>query len=291
MKTLFLLIVSALAASQTSQAQTVLVRHPSANKAEYQQHLSNEANALSFIDYTRLTMIGDSTQEDSLFQLADNLNQSALFTLARIEETAKKAPLTPTALRFLNDLLRRTETTANTRTEKAAVKNHLCKIRNLIKDLQLANTCPGVAVDLEAVKQRFPQAETIFLESEEVKPAHSLRILPDQNYNWTLSSNSYHSVRYYGTQAELLNQTFAFEPLVAGSCQAPNFHIETNSLGTVQAFFSTDCIGLSTEEWESSRAPSWISENKNWLIPTGLLLAGGIAFSLKDKALVLKLPF
>lgn len=272
-------------------AQTVLVRSASANESDFNYYLSDSSSVVAHVDYLRKLMTHTSSaQEEALFQLADNLYQTPLEILTDVEIISSRAPLTPTALMFLGDLLRRIEPKARTAREKELLKKHLCKVELLTQGFS-ANSCHQIKIETGSIKQSFPFAEILFLESKEIKVYESLQIEPETKFNWTLASNAYQSIHFFGTYAEFLNQSFTPQPLVSGSCQSPVIQVDLNLLNRTQAFFSKDCVGHAVENQNTLPSEGWFLRNRKWLIPVGLLVAGGVALSLKDKTLVFHLPF
>ncbi|GEM_PF-4349600 len=279
-----------LATAEISLAQSILIRSAAASKTEYMHYLSGVPDTISHLDYARLSIVNNSTMETSVFALADRLNQSPQEILKEIEEVAGKAPLSPTSLQFLADLLRHIQLSLKTKVEKESVKEYLCKMENL-NQAPSAISCKTKRIEVEVLFEHFPFAEAVFLESQEIRSHDNIQIVAEQSYNWTLSSNAYHSIRFYGTLTELLNQTFTPQPLVAGHCNSYDIQMDFALTDRTVAFFSAECIRSSADVQKSSNLGTWFSDNRKWLIPAGLLLAGGIALSLKDKTLVLDISF
>lgn len=290
MKYQILMLLAFFVSTESSRAQSILVRKDTADKAAYLLYLSENPGMISYVDSVRLEITHDSLVEKSLFQLADHMNQSPLEILGQIEEIAAKAPLTPTALEFLKDLFRRLQTTSKTQAEKNSLRESSCKIEILVQGFA-ADPCPTTKIAAGEIIQHFPFAEAVFLESQEIKSHDNIHIVANQNYNWTLASNVYRPERFYGTFAAFLEQNFSPSPLITGHCHSYDTHVDLPLTTRALAFFSKDCVRSSDESSHSSGRSAWISENQKWLIPAGLLLAGGIALSLRDKTLVFDIPF
>ena len=290
MKFLVLLILPLTVIAEMSSAQTVLVRNESADKAKFMHYLSEVPGAISYVEYVRLGIVNDSRREKSLFQLADQVNQPPLEILKQLDETVAHNPLSPTALQFLDDLLERVQVNAKTLQEKVSIKDSQCKVRMLTQGFANKKSCSVIKLETDALLRRFPFAEAVFLESREIS-LDNVFIVEKQKYNWTLASNVYQSIHFYGTFTDLLEQTFTPIPFVAGNCQSHKIQVDFTLEDRTQTFFSEDCIKSVSKSLPSSQSASWLSENRKWLIPTSLLLAGGIALSLKDKILIFEVPF
>lgn len=290
MKSKIFTIFILLATAEISLAQAILIRSAAANKTDYMRYLSEAPDMISPVDYARLSIVNNSTMETSVFALADSLNQSSQEVLMKIEEVASKAPLSATSLQFLVDLLRRIQLSSKTKIEKESVREYICKVEHLSR-APSAISCQTTRIEVEVLFEHFPFAEAVFLESQEIRPHNNMQIVAEQRYNWTLSSNAYQSIRFYGTLTELLNQTFTPQPLVVGHCMSYDIQMDSALKDRTVAFFSAECIRSSADVQKSSNLGTWFSDNRKWLIPAGLLLAGGIALSLKDKTLILDISF
>jgi hypothetical protein len=154
--------------------------------------------------------------------------------------------------------------------------------------------CPKVRVDFPAISRQWPAAQTLVIESNSysISTANSLEVSIEAVYEFQLLSDTHQAVSFRGTYNQLMQQHFAFVPMVEGGCSGyatsiDDFNIQSS--GTL--FFSKDCLRPANAPPAGYRFSEWISENKAWIYPVGIILVGSAAaYGLKDKKIVVEKP-
>jgi hypothetical protein len=145
--------------------------------------------------------------------------------------------------------------------------------------------CATQFVSLEHLRRKFPNAEKVLIESLGfgLTDLASPVIASQMSYHWTLISNSGKAVSFYGTYDQVFQQSFTFSDIVSGTCDGFTADFDDLSLQTeARIYFSDSCQKNSALPLEPSKL-AWVQEERTWWIAAGLVVLGGVVYSLKDK--------
>ncbi|NUN04409.1 MAG: hypothetical protein HUU57_01490 [Bdellovibrio sp.] len=282
MRSLFAVIVTFLTVS--AQAQSIVIRASGSSPAKFNDFMRSRSDATSFIDHTQWHLQKNTLQEDKLFQLADLNNQNSSAALQLIKQIQSEAPLTLTSLRYVRDLTDRLLEQKNSTAVQLELLHTYCKAAALLNEGPALRSCASQVVSLKQIAKKFPTAEKVLVESLSFAWDDNLALSPKTAYQWTLLSNAHTPVHFFGTFDQLINQHFAFENLIEGSCDGFSSNVqdfEAGNRGVV--FFNDTCLRKITT---ASDKGSWIEENKPLLYTAGAIILGSlIVASAKGKRL------
>ena len=272
-----LVVVFATFIAVSAPAQSIVIRAAGSSPHKFNEFMLSRSEASSFMDYTQLSLQKNSVQEDKLFQLADLTHQDSSAALQQIKQIQSEAPLTLTSLRYVRDLTDRLLEQKNATPLQLELLHTYCKAAALLNEGPLLRSCPSQVVALKQIGKKFPSVEKVLLESQSFSLDENLGLSPKTAYQWTLMSNAHTPVRFFGTFDQLMNQHFAFENLVEGSCGGFSSNVqdfETSNRGVV--FFNANCLHKMAKANDKG---SWIEENKPLLYTAGAIILGGIIYA------------
>lgn len=272
MKSLFAILATFLTLS--AQAQGIVLRAPGSSPAKFDEFMQSRSEATSFMDHTQGSLQKNSLQEEKLFQLADLSTQDSFTALQKIKQIQSEAPLTLTSLRYVRDLTDRLLDQKNSNTLQLELLHTYCKATALLNEGPTLRSCPSEVVSLKQIANKFPTVEKILVESQRFSLDDNLALSPKTAYQWTLLSNAYVPVHFFGTFEQLMNQHFSFENLIEGSCEGFSSSVqdfETSNRGVV--FFNENCLRKIAK---ASDKGSWVEDNKPLLYTAGAIIVGSL---------------
>lgn len=288
MKTPIMILILLLAT--TAQAQ-VLIQAPSASPAEFKKFLQENPTVRSLGDVQIEKLQQAPDQEQQLFPLADLSASEIPQGLETVNRLNQQSALSKLSLQFLLDLTLKWQNGKNTPQVQSSVKTLHCKF-SLLQDESNPTTCAVETVSLENLKKLNPWMKAVAVESQVIpldENAH-LKIVTDASYHFTLISDSHRAIDFYGTFAQLLQQTSQPQALVEGGCGGFQSQIEDISLSLMaRVFFTPSCV-QATNQADEETEKSWVQRNKKWLIPTAAILVGGGIYAMKDKKIIIDKP-
>ncbi|WP_413292683.1 hypothetical protein ACLSU7_14770 [Bdellovibrio sp. HCB185ZH] len=269
----------------------VLIQSPGSSPVEFNSFLKEHSEMLSYSQHLVQQLQTNLRQEEELYRIGENLEASSKNISDSLRLLQKTGPLSLNSVNFLYDLSTRL-------LERPDLKNNFeiktvnCKVRGLLG--MPLEKCAKVRVDFLAISRQWPTAHTLVIESNPyaISTANSLEVSLEAVYEFQLLSDTHQAVSFRGTYNQLMQQHFVFVPMVQGSCSGFSTSIDDfniQSAGTL--FFSKDCLKPANAPPSGSRFGEWLSENKSWVYPVGILLVGGaVAYGLKDKKIVVEKP-
>ncbi|WP_413585326.1 hypothetical protein [Bdellovibrio sp. HCB274] len=270
---------------------SVVIQAAGASPEGYREFLKEHPAMKSHSQYQSEKRSENPRQEEDLFRIAESMDAPAELITTNLSNTANNSVLSPTSLNFLFDLTTKLlERSDFKNTQPIKILN--CKARALL-EIPLEK-CRKVTVDFQAINRQWPFTSVLMIESSafSLTTASHLEISDEAVYQFTLLSDTHKTVVFKGTYSQFMQQHFAAELLVEGSCRgftASTDDFEIINSGT--AFFKKDCVQPINNPKTSSSFSEWVQSNKTWVYPAGLLLIGGaIAYGLKDKTLVITKP-
>ncbi|MGE9745931.1 hypothetical protein [Bdellovibrio bacteriovorus] len=288
MKTLFAILFLLLA--PTAQAQ-VLIQAPSASPTDFKKYLQENPTTRSYGDVQIEKLQQAPDQEQQLFHLADlspNEVPQGLDTLTRLNQ---QSALSTLSLQFLRDLTSKWQSGKPSPQIQSSVRNLHCKF-SLLQQESGPTPCAVETVSLENLRKLNPWMKALAVESQLIPLEESsrLRIVTEAPYHFTLISDSHASVKFYGTFAQLLQQTNTPQALIEGGCGGFQSQIDDISLSLqARVFFTPSCV-QATNQADEETEKSWVQRNKKWLIPTAAILVGGGIYAMKDKKIIIDKP-
>ncbi|KYG66123.1 hypothetical protein AZI86_03405 [Bdellovibrio bacteriovorus] len=282
--------VTILFLSSLSSAETVLVRAPSSSPFAYELFLKQKPQFISYVEYQHRKLQTQGKQEEKIFALADSFQSSPELTLMHLKGLQAEAPWTLMSLRFTRDLIEKSLPTANGNLRRE-LQSLYCKTAVLINEGPLATNCPTQYISLDILRKKFPKADKVLIETlgfSLADPANPV-IAAQMRYHWTFLSNSGKAVTFYGTYEQLFQQSFTFADSVNGTCEGFTTDFDDLTVqSSSQVYFSDTCLKGSALP-EGSKT-SWIKEDRTWWVAAGLVVLGGLAYSLKDKKVSITAP-
>lgn len=286
----FSLIMTMSLVTSLSKAETVMIRAPGASALSYESFLRQTPKVISYVDYQQRKLQIQPQQEQQVFSLADSFVNSPELTLLHLKGLQSSSPWTLMSLRFVRDLTEKSlqNSGANLRRD---LQNLYCKTAVLLNEGSLSTPCSTQFVSLETLKRKFPKAEKVLIEtlgfslSDPANPA----IASQMNYHWTFLSNTGKAVSFYGTYEQLFQQSFDFSDSVNGTCDGFTTEFDDLVLQTSGRIYFSEACQKNLLQVETN-SKSWIIEKRTWWIAAGLVIIGGLAYSLKDKDIAIKAP-
>lgn len=286
MKNLFIALCFLL--PSLSLAQSILIRAPQVSSFEFNRYTEEHKEFLSFLEYTMQRIQSNPRQEHELLQLTDSFNQDIGASLELIKKIEEKSPLTLTSLRFLRDMSEKYLNEKTTPAERSRLLHLYCKSALLLQDGPQLFSCTGQTVTFQNLKRKYPQIENVLIEGRAFSIDETLSLNSNTAYQWVLLSNTQKPIFFFGTYHQIIGQQFNLENLIEGTCDRyATSTLDFDLLLRSQIYFSQDCIKKSQKEEPKE---SFIQSYKPWLYGAGLLILGGLAYSLKDKNLVFTRP-
>ncbi|QDK46773.1 hypothetical protein DOM22_17225 [Bdellovibrio sp. ZAP7] len=272
-------------------ASGVLIQAAGSSQTEFDSFLKEHPENVSFSQYLVQRLQTNPRQEEELYRIGENLEASPKNISDSLRLIQKSGPLSLNSVNFLYDL-------SSKLMERSDLKNNFdiktvnCKVRGLL-GMHLEK-CSKVRVDFIAINRQWPTAQTLVIESTAypISTANSLEVSIEAVYEFQLLSDTHQAVNFRGTYNQLMQQHFVFVPMVEGNCKGyatsiDDFNIQSS--GTL--FFSKDCLKPANAPPAGNRFSEWLSENKAWIYPVGIILIGSAAaYGLKDKKIVVEKP-
>lgn len=288
MKSIFFLTIIFL--SIFAQAEVILVRAPGASPIAYENYLRQTPQAVSYIDYQQRRIQNQPQQEQQIFALGDSFATSPDLTLMHLKGSQAGSPWTLMSLRFARDLSERSLATA-TRPQRRELQNLYCKSAVLLNEGPLSENCSTQYISMDILRKKFPKAEKVMIESlgfslnDPVNPT----IASQANYHWTFLSNSGRAVSFFGTYEQLFQQSLAFSDIVNGGCEGFTTDFDDLTLQTAAKIYFSESCQRSPMSPEGNKM-AWVKQERTWWVAAGLVVLGGIAYSLKDKQVSINMP-
>lgn len=267
----------------------ILIQAPGADSDAFLKHLRNYGGT-SLSEYNADRIRRNSRQEERLFAFADLPANETARALKAIADLRSEGPLSELSLRFVTDLSTRWLSQTNSSQVAKEVRQLHCETSLLLR--MQPKDC---AVRMQSLSELHHKAlgfnllmvEGVgyFLDSEGHFPS-----MENSRYHFTLLSNSYRPIHFYGTYEELMQQKLPAEPMIRGTCLAFTSDMEDISLQMqASAYFSEVCI-KALHEIPTPQASGWLERNRKWVYPTAALLLGAGAYALKDKKIIIEAP-
>lgn len=266
----------------------ILIQALGSDPVAFESSVRDQSNFRSYSDYQIQKAQNNPELEESLYSVAENLDATANEIVSRLSSIQDK--LSPSAINFVYDLTKKLLERPDLARNQNLIRLN-CKVRGLLT-IPL-DKCPAVTVDFKAIKAQWPFAKGVMIESAAypVTTAPLQYLSKDAIYNFSLYSDSHKIVEFKGTYWQFMQQHFVGEPLINGTCSGFSSNIDDFTLQSAgSVFFQTDCIKPVSESGKSRSMKEWMSDNKSWLVPVGIALLGGVAYSLKDKKIVIDKP-
>lgn len=288
MKTPIMILTLLLATTVKAQ---VLIQAPSASPAEFKKFLQENPTARSYSDVQIEKLQQAPDQEQQLFHLADLSPNEIPLGLETLNRLNQQSALSTLSLQFLLDLTSKWYNSKNAPHIQGPVKTMHCKF-SLLQDESNPTSCAVETVSLENLRKLNPWMTAIAVESQVVPLEENarLKVVTDAPYHFTLISDSHKAIDFYGTFAQLLQQTSQAQALVEGGCGGFQSQIDDISLSLqARVFFTPSCV-QATNQADEETEKSWVQRNKKWLIPTAAILVGGGIYAMKDKKIIIDKP-
>jgi hypothetical protein len=284
----YLIFLLALAGQSPAQAQTArpFILAPGSSPQDYQQFLGKHADLISVTDY--LAAVKPAT-DDKIFALADHLEDPADQLLAEIQNIHQELVQTEEGLLFIRDLLDKAAMKKLSPPQKKSWENLSCLNENLLNGVLPAN-CKSEKVLLAQMIRLFPWAEGILVEHRFVRLQKdgALILASGASYHFQILSNTHKTVNFYGTYAQLSQQSFQPETWVSGSCDEFSAHADDFAIReTSLVFFNDRCVQSLKNPVLKTSAQRWISENRNWLYAGGAFVLGAVVYGMRNKKMVI----
>jgi hypothetical protein len=287
MKTLFLFIVLSLQ-TQSVLAQTArpLILAAGTSPQNYLQFLAQHPELTSITDYLAGLQPGN---EERVYALADHLEDPADQLLGEVENLHRELTLSENALLFLRDLLDKAGAKTLTPSQRKIWQNLSCLNDNLLA-LDESKICKFEKTQLSELQKIFPWAEGLRIESRFIRlqSQGQIAFILGASYHFQILSNTHKSTTFYGTLAQLKQQSFQPEAWVSGNCDEFTTTVDDFALqeqGSV--FFNDTCVQSLKNPIQKSSVKRWAQENQNWLYAGGAFVLGAIVYGMKNKKLVI----
>jgi hypothetical protein len=227
--------------------------------------------------------------DDKIYALADHLEDPADQLMAEIQNIYKEQILNEEALIFLRDLLDKAGTKSLNPAQRKTWQGLSCFNDSLlVPDGTL--DCKTEKTKLVDLQRQFPWADGIKVESRFVRlqAQGQVSVFPTASYHFQILSNTHKTIPFYGTLAQLMQQSFQPEPWVSGNCDEFASNVDDFTLHEqAAAYFSDNCVQPIKNPVQKSSAKRWMIENKNWLYAGGAFALGALVYGMRNKKLVI----
>ncbi len=144
--------------------------------------------------------------------------------------------------------------------------------------------CSLKEVDIEGLGLKQSQSYVIFVDGRAYKNGEQILLAPNTKYHWKIISARHLPKQVWATPEEIQHQVSLNQPYVSGGCLSYTHAPEINSeVAGISAAFDQTCVKkLGAVPLPSAQERSWLKENKKWLIPA-LIFVAGTAYYMKDK--------
>lgn len=286
MKNIFFFIAFTLFSWHANSQELVILQAASASPQVYKEVIRNTQGAMTYAEIQSQQLRHNSVQEDQVFALADQLQKPSVDLKKRIDILQQQGPLTENSLLFLKDFSAKKNQGAGA----ADWELQLCKVSALV-DAQPDPSCTLQKVDIQEVKRQWPQADLLMIESVTIDLADPKTVSVDSraSYQWTLLSNAYKKISFYGTYQQFQQQHFFADPFIEGTCEGFASNIDdfdTNNRALV--FFSKECSKKAfNPPAQKTSFAQWVDDHKVLVYSLGAVLAGGAVVAMQGKTLVI----
>lgn len=276
MKRIFFLIIFSTA---NCWARTILLQAPLSSNAQYEDFLNNHQDVQSFVDHLTGSLQKNYSQESQLFKLTDMFTQNISNTIQALKVIQSESALTLLSLRYIRDLSEKSLALGISVRERQEFQRIYCKSALLLKEGPILYSCASQHIALSPLKKRYPQIVKVLIETVPfaVEDKGAISIIEQTPYQWTLLSNAFAPIHFFGTFQQLMNQQFQFEHLINGDCESfshQDLDLEVMNEGVV--FFSETCQ-KKVKPFDDKK--SWVSENKTLLLVAGGLVVTGLIYN------------
>lgn len=278
-------------AAMAMPTNTILIQAPGTNSQDFNEMSLNRKNTVTYIDLQIQRLQSNPKQEEKIFSLGEHIEKTPSEISKLIDLQSSESPLTTSSLSFLKDLSEKILARSGNIQGAAYFKNLFCKSAGLADEIT-PDSCLMVKVDLSLIHRQWPQVEALAIESKRFYLNESApSVNPQSFYHWTLLSNTQKAVSFYGTYSQLMQQSFATENLVEGSCQGFSSNIDDFEVSSkALIFFSKDCVQQVSRPQQPTSFRVWLENNKNWIYPVGALIIGGAIMATQGQTLIIDKP-
>ncbi|MNK96195.1 hypothetical protein D3C87_1164650 [compost metagenome] len=287
MKTFFLLITAYFHA-HVALAQTArpLIQAAGTSPQAYQQFLGQHSGMTSVTDY--LASIKASNDE-KIYALADHLEDPADQLLGEIENLHQEMAMSENALLFLRDLLDKAEAKTLSPSQRKHWQYLSCWVDSSLA-FEDSPLCKTEKSQLSELQKYFPWAEGIQVENRFIRlqSQGQIAVALSVTYHFQILSNTHKAVHFFGTLAQLKQQSFQPETWISGNCDEFSTTVDDFTLQEQGAvFFFFFCVQSLKNPIRKSSVKRWAQENKSWLYAGGAFVLGAIVYGMKNKKLVI----
>lgn len=263
----------------------VLIQAPGSDSASFQTYLASHPHLRSYSQTVATRLSKSVSNDEELFKLTDqNISNFSEFE-QKLTVLRQTRALSEMGWSFLGDYLR-IKRNIYEKQDKRSFQNLVCATE-FFSDKEISPFCSWNKISLEKLNPLLLRFSILGLEAKALTLKDELRLPFEMELRWTLISDSYQEVSFWGRHSELAQRSLVFESLVQGSCSQFTTPLQDFTvLNSSQVFFSEGCVkGLATPP---APRESWAVRNRYWLIPVSIMVAGAAAYQLKDKNLVIE---
>ena len=286
MKTFFLFL-SVLLQSHMALAQAArpLIQAAGTSPQAYQQFLGQHPGFMSITDYQ---VSNKPSNDEKIYALADHLEDPPDQLLGEVENLHQEMAFSENALLFLRDLLDK----AGARPLSVSQRKHWQGLSCFVDSSLALDTlalCKTEKTLLSELQKYFPWAEGLQVENRFIRlqTQGQITVVPGAIYHFKILSNTHKPVHFFGTLAQLKQQSFQPDTWVNGSCDEFSTTVDDFSVqeqGSV--FFSEACVQSLKNPIQKTSLKRWAQENKNWLYAGGAFVLGAIVYGMRNKKVV-----
>lgn len=271
--------------AQSSLAKKILLKHPEASAAAFQEYLTENEEYSSWVDTIFLETLKQPDQERKIFDFGDSLTTDPTYFLGQIQDIEKNESLSLLSLQYLEDVSLKYLQSDTGKVHRSEFIKLYCKAQVLNDEGSAKYPCKLKLESLAPMAQKYSWIDRILIESKAIDPKNSVMLNEHTPYQWKLLSNSHRSVEFYGTYNDLIQTPFAASEFVQGQCD--NFSIKERKINVKSAtavFFKPSCIkDISAENTQKS----FLKEASPWHYAMAILTLSASIMYLKDKTLTI----
>lgn len=168
------------------------------------------------------------------------------------------------------------------------IKNSTC----LIQLPENQEECKFQKFSLLLWKQAsFPKSR-IFIDGIEYQDTDEVYSLLRLKHQILIVSDHHKEILAWLSIDELFARKDSTETLVQGQCQnfSTSKNIDLSIQDRVFVYFAENCVKNEATLHDLQTSKSWYQENKSWVLPVGIVVLGGLLYSLKDQEVQIELP-
>ncbi len=266
---------------------TPVVLAPGVSPQEFQASLHSNSSLVSILEIFKRRALEPSPQEEKLYTLADQLSLPTPAIIAQIKNVHENSRLSATGVLFIRDLLEKISSRSFSKLEKNEIESLYCMGESLVADK--ASRCSLTGLASSEIKRRFPWADGLIVEYKffDLNDSQSLKLDKISNYHFQIISLTHKAQDFYGSYEQMLQQNFTPETWVAGTCDEFSSSVDDFTLNQeALAYFSKDCLKAVRNPTQTGSTERWVRKNRHWLYAAGAVVLGGLAYSMKDKTVV-----